>query len=314
MTTSDVDREAHVACWVDSTPLLDDPARLRARADDQGHLFFRGLLPAQDVLRVRAEMLAVVEQFGWRAPGQHALGGMIDVEALNRVAEVELRTDIGVSAAAYAAVQKLESVHRLPHHPKLLSLYETLFGGRVLVHPRHIARMITPHHAMVPTPPHQDFPLIQGTDQTWTCWLPIGDCPRAMGGLTVLRGSHRKGCLPIEPARGAGRIAAQLCPSESDWVAGDFACGDVLTFPSYTVHKALPSQVTDQIRLSMDVRYQPADQAVEHKSLLPHCNLTWDEIYADWKRDDLKYYWRREQLELTPFDDTLLRPGGRRIC
>lgn len=300
--------------YVDSTPLLNDPPALAARGLADGYLFFRGLLPKEDVLRVRADLLSVVDRYGWRAPGQDALGGAIDVDSLNRVPNEQMRDDIGVSHAAYDDVQKLESVHRLPHHPNLRSLYRTLFGGEVLVHARHIVRMVTPHRMMVPTPPHQDFPLIQGTSNTWTAWFPIGDCPRELGGLTVLRRSHKLGPVPITPARGAGNIATQLCPGETDWVEGDFDAGDVLTFPSYTIHKALKCHLKDQIRLSFDVRYQPVGEVVEHKSLLPHCDLTWDEIYAGWTSDDLKYYWRQLPLTMSEFDPTLLQPGARRIC
>ena len=224
-----------------------------------------------------------------------------------------MRTDIGVSLAAYHEVQRLESMHRLPHHPRLLAVYRALFGGEVLVHPRHIARMITGHRCMAPTPPHQDFPLIQGTANTWTAWIPLGDCPRELGGLTVCRRSHQAGYIPVAPASGAGGIAAQLCPREQDWVDGDFAAGDVLTFPSLTVHRALPCRFKDQIRLSLDVRYQPVDEAVEAQSLLPHCDLAWADIYAGWRRAKLQYYWRRLPLHVSPWDETLLQPK-RRIC
>ena len=224
-----------------------------------------------------------------------------------------MRLDIGVSNAAYDDVQRLESVHRLPHHARLLALYRTLFGGDMLVHPRHIIRLITPHRAMVPTPPHQDFPLIQGTSNTWTCWFPLGDCPREMGGLTVLRSSHRLGYVPIQTARGAGGMAVQLCPGERDWVEGDYETGDVLTFPSYTVHRALRCQFKDQVRLSFDVRYQPADEPVEARSLSPHCGLSWEDIYAGWERHDLRYYWRDLPLHQSPWDGALHQPT-RRIC
>ena len=298
---------------MDSSSLLGDPAALRTRAVQEGYLFFRGLLPAADVLEVRRHELAVVERYGWRAPGQDSLGGRLNTDALNAVPEAPMRTDIGVSIAAYHDVQRLESMHRLPHHPRLLEVYRALFGSEVLVHPRHIARMITPHRCMVPTPPHQDFPLIQGTANTWTAWIPLGDCPRELGALTVCRRSHEAGYIPVVHAPGAGGIAAQLCPHEHDWVAGDFALGDVLTFPSLTVHRALPCRFRDHIRLSLDVRYQSVDEPVEAKSLLPHCDLTWAEIYAGWHNVELKYYWRRLSLQMSPWDETLLQPK-RRIC
>jgi len=301
--------------YIDSSAALRDGdfEALRASANVEGYLFFRKLLPDEDILRVRNDLLAIVERHGWRRPGLDPLDGSIDVDALDRVSESAMRTDIGVSLAAYHDVQKLESFHALPHHPALLELYRGLFDRDVLVLAQKIARMITAHHAMTATPPHQDFPHIQGSRNTWTCWFPLGDCPRSMGALTVLHGSHRAGYMPVQPAQGAGGIAVQLCPGEEQWVEGDFEPGDVLTFPCFTVHKALPSRFKQQIRLSMDVRYQPANEPINAKSLEPHCDLTWEEIYTDWQHDELKYYWRRSSPRLAPTDASLLQPG-RRIC
>jgi ectoine hydroxylase-related dioxygenase (phytanoyl-CoA dioxygenase family) len=298
--------------FVDSTDLLGDPASLRDRAGRDGYLFFRGLLPASDLAELRSDMLAIVEQNGWLETGS-GVDDRIDAQALDRVPDEEMRLDVGVTHAAYDQVQKLESFHRLPHHPRLLSVFEALFGEPVMVHPRHIARMITPHRAMVPTPPHQDFPLIQGTTNTWTCWIPLADCPRERGGLAVLRGSQRDGVLPVSASRGAGGIAVQLCPNEKDWVSTNYRAGDVLTFMSHTVHRALSCRNKQTIRLSLDVRYQPLSEPIEANSLLPHCALTWDQIYAGWKSDELKYYWNRESLQLLPWDDGLPK-YQRRIC
>jgi hypothetical protein len=300
--------------FIDSTDLFGDPAALRARGEEEGYLFFRKLIPAEAILEVRRDLLGVVDRHGWRKAGQGPLGGAIDGEALARVPDEQMRGDIGVSGKAYDDVQKLQSVHRLPHHPNLIALYRTLFGEEVLAHPRHIIRMITNHRVMHPTPPHQDFPLIQGTSNTWTCWFPIGDCPRSMGSLTVLRQSHRLGYVPIEPAHGAGGIAAQLCPTENHWMEGDFSIGDVLTFPSFTVHKALRTQVPGEIRLSFDVRYQPLGEIVEPRSLMPHCELTWEQVYEGWTDRELQYYWKQLPLKFSTFDDTLLKPTMRRIC
>lgn len=299
--------------FADSTPILGDPERLRSRGDKDGCLFFRSLLPADDVLGVRRDLLAVVDRHGWRAPGQDALGGRIDLDALNRVPEEDMRTDIGVSLHAYRDAQRVESAHRLPHHPALVSLFESLFGDEVLVHARHIIRMVTGHRCMVPTPPHQDFPLIQGTPQTWTAWIPLGDCPRTMGGLSVLRGSHKLGYVPVAESKGAGGIAAQTCPGETDWLEADYRAGDVLVFNSLTIHKALRCQQKEMIRLSLDVRYQAAGEPIEARSLLPHVDLDWDEIYAGWEKGDLKYYWSRFKPEFTPYNDNLRVPS-RRIC
>lgn len=297
----------------DSTPLLGDKSALLERAGHDGYLFFRGLLPRDLVLQLREQMLQVVDSFGWRVANQDKLGGRIDLEALNRVPDESMREDIGVSKEAYCEAQKLELLHSLPHHPKLIALYRELFGDEVLVHPRHIARMITGHRCMVPTPVHQDFPLIQGTDKTWTCWIPLGDCPRSMGGLTVLRGSHKQGYMPISRVKGPGSIAAQLCEHETDWVEVDYEAGDILTFPAFTAHRALPCQDKSLIRLSLDVRFQPKSEPIAPKSLLTHCELTWETIYEGWQSNDLQYYWKKENPTMATWNEDLLQPG-RRIC
>jgi len=71
--------------FTDSTPLLQDWDALRARAEEDGFLFFKRFLPREEVLEVRADELAVVERHGWRQPGQDALGGRINLDAINRV-------------------------------------------------------------------------------------------------------------------------------------------------------------------------------------------------------------------------------------
>ena len=112
--------------FTDSTPLLQSGnfEGLRQRANDDGHLFFKGLLPPQELQRVRQDMLAIVEKYGWRQPGQDANGGRIDLDILNQVPDDEMRSDIGVSREAYHDVQKLNSFHKIPHHPNLIALYQ----------------------------------------------------------------------------------------------------------------------------------------------------------------------------------------------
>ncbi len=301
--------------FIDSTPLYEaeDWEGLRRREREEGYLFFKQLLPKEPLRELRMQMLEVVERYGWLSKTEPKNKGCLDMDAVNAVPEEAVRLDIGVPFKAYEDVQRLEAFHRLPHHPNLLKLYEGIFGEPVLVHARHIARMVTPHPAMEPTPQHQDFPLIQGTSNTWTCWFPLSDCPRDLGGLTVLRQSDRLGYVPIQSALGAGNISAQLCTGEDTWVEGDYEMGDVLTFPAYTIHRALRSNYKDRIRLSLDVRYQPLSEDIEYRSLESHCDLSWEQIYADWEEEDLKYYWRKYGLKTSPWDNRLMQPS-RRIC
>jgi ectoine hydroxylase-related dioxygenase (phytanoyl-CoA dioxygenase family) len=184
---------------------------------------------------------------------------------------------------------------------------EAISEEQVLVHPRHIARMMFPTKANAPTPPHQDHVHIQGTKTVYTCWLPAGDFPETLGGLAVMPGSHKLGLLPLRASEGAGGRAVILDGVEQTWSHGDFRAGDAIIFHSLTVHKSVPNQFPDRMRLSVDYRYQPLSLPLEEKSLKSHCDMiTWDEVYAGWPTDDLKYYWQKHDLAFEEFDYSLL--------
>ena len=302
--------------YIDSKPLLDagDFDGLRERVSEEGYLFFRGLVPKEPIFELRKKILDVVNAYGWLREGPNGEDNYIDKEAIDQVPYDSMKYGLGVSDEAYEDINRIEEFHRLPHHSNLLQLYRGLFNDEVLVHARHIARVVTPHKDIVPTPQHQDYPLIQGSKNFWTCWFPLGDCPREQGSLTVLRKSQHNGVIPVEKVKGAGEIAAQLCPGEDAWVEGDFEAGDILTFPCYTVHRALPTQHPRLARLSMDLRYQPLSEEVEKRSLEPHAyKMTWDEIYENWESDALKYYWKHLPLKMAPWDESYVQPK-RRIC
>lgn len=300
--------------FVDSTSLLDDPPALRARAEEDGFLFFRQFLPREPILELRRQILQIVQRHGWLKAGTDPMDGIADLDAVAESDRKEPLGRIGVTAGAYRDIQKLELFHLLPHHPRILSMYATLMGTEVLPHPRHIARVLVPAPSLSPTPPHQDYIYIQGTRRFWTLWFPLGDCPKSLGGLSILHGSHREPVLDVVAADGAGGKESILCGKDYEWAQDDYACGDVITFPSHTVHKGLPNQFRDRIRLSCDLRYQPADEEIEEKSLAPHMNVaTWDEIYAGWGNERLKYYWRSRSLQMSPWDASLLK-SKERIC
>jgi ectoine hydroxylase-related dioxygenase (phytanoyl-CoA dioxygenase family) len=265
-------------------------------------------LPRQAVLDLRRQILLVCQKYGWLAPGAELMDAIADPTA----EQMEPFCGVGVTREAYADVYRLEAFHRLAQHAAIVDVMEKLMGETVLAHPRHIARLMFPTKANAPTPPHQDHIFIQGSKTVFTCWLPLGDCSEALGGLRVMRGSHRLGVLPVRAAEGAGGRTVILDGVEQEWCHGDFAAGDALVFHSLTVHRAVPNMLKDHLRLSVDYRYQPISLPIEDKSLQPHCDvLAWDEAYAGWQSTDLQYYWRKYKLDLQEFDDSLLstQPG-----
>lgn len=303
----------------DSSNLISRPDELRLRASRDGFLFFRGLLDPEPLLDLRVAALNVINHHGLRAPNATGLSGKLNLVRLNELPADEMRVDIGVTRAMYFELQRIPELHRLPHHPSLIGLYRVLLDSEIFVHPRHIMRAMTPHPATGATPPHQDFPLIQGSPETWTCWFPLGDCSLDLGPLAVLRGSHTNGYLPVGTGDKGGHWTdwgAQLCERETDWVSTSFKVGDVLTFPSFTVHRSLRPVIRDEIRLSMDVRYQRVSDPIEAKSLTNHSDREWSDVYEGWptEAEGLQYYWTPNKLSISPWDESLMLPSTRRIC
>jgi hypothetical protein len=274
----------------ESTALLGQPEALRNQMQEDGYLFFRGLLPLSVVDEVYQAILQICREQGWADAAGHAQGP----------ARIEGAPDFW---EVYDRVQTLELFHALPHRPELLRLIEILVQEQPFLHPRNIARITFPQTEQFTTPAHQDFVHIQGTPDVYTTWIPLRDCPVALGGVAVLAGSHGLDVLPVHKASGAGGLGVDTDELALAWHTSDYGAGDVLCFHSHTVHKGLPNRTTDQLRISVDYRYQGVSGALVEDGLLPHYNrLTWDQIYQDWQRPELQYYWRNLPLHTVTRD------------
>ncbi len=262
---------------VDSTPLLGDPQALRARLDDDSHLLFRGLLPRDDLLDARRAVAGALDRTGWIAAGTDPM------EA--RPGPSACREGEDGYFAMYAAVQGCDEFHRFAHHPALRALAQDVLGGELLVYPLKILRAALPQDPDFITPAHQDYPLIQGNVDVLTMWIPLGDVPARMGGLRVLRRSHRHGFRRVRSRHGTGGVGVDVRDDDPRWVTADFAAGDVLLFHSLSVHGSRPN-TTDRLRLSVDFRYQRADDPIAAFALQPHWHPRvppFAELTRDWE-------------------------------
>jgi len=271
---------AAAPAMVDSTALLGEGEALRRRLDRDSHLLLRGLLPRADVLDIRAQIATTLQDRGWIAAGGDPAEAHPGPRACREGGET--------FPDMYAAVQAMESFHRFAFHPHLRALASAVLDahgdGELLVYPLKILRAGLPQDPGFITPPHQDFPLIQGTVDVLTMWIPLGDVPAAMGGLRVLRGSHRHGFRRVHGMVGTGGVGVRVRHDDPRWVATDFRAGDVLLFHSLTVHGSVPN-TTDRLRLSVDFRYQRSDDAVVDFGLRPHyfpLIPDWDELTRGW--------------------------------
>lgn len=287
-----------------STELLGDADALRARIDEDGYLYLPQVLDRDKIQRLRDEMLQVLDKGGW------LIGGRFLSQALS--VQFPVREGDDAFAVVYDEVQKLESLHALAHDEALVAIMRQVVGPTAFPHPLKIARLAFPMNHEVSTPPHQDFPNNQGTTSLTASWIPVGDCSRKLGGLAVLRGSNRYGVLPLGHHPGAGNRQA-LVPDEMleelRWVTTDYEIGDVLLFPSTTVHASLNNE-TDSMRLSVDFRYQLEGEPLTPIVLEPHFQrITWEDVYEGWERTDYQYYWRDLDYEVVPFESIPLARG-----
>jgi hypothetical protein len=198
-----------------SSDLAGQPAALRERMKQDGYLFFRGLLPATAVSEVYDAILAICQACNWADSAGHAQG-QPRLEGRPEFWEV------------YDQVQCLEVFHALAHRPELLQIIEILVQETPFAHPRNIARISFPQAENFTTPPHQDYVHIQGTPDVYTAWIPLSDCPQALGGVAVLAGSHTHDILPVHKASGAGGLGVDTDHLSLSWHTSDYRAGDVL--------------------------------------------------------------------------------------
>ena len=269
----------------DGTSLLKDPQLLHALAHNEGVVLLRGLIPQMDLEPVRQVMTTAAKEVGWLTRGK-GLPGV-----------VESGSD-PCWQRWYQKVQSARVFHALPHVPAIQAAMRCVLGGAVLTHPRNIARCVGPRTKAFTTPPHQDVWYIGGTSNIWTLWAPMTDCPEELGGLAVLPKTHLLGHLASRQATGAGGRGI-ACALGDTWAWEPLVAGDVLIFHGQTIHQGCDNQ-SERLRLSVDLRFQRADEPVRHDSLEPHYHLqSWEDIYRDWAPDDkLRYFWQRQKLKI----------------
>ena len=169
----------------ESNDLLKDPSGLRKRLRDDGYLFLRSILPREEVLNLRYQILEICEEAGWLRHGSNFIDGQTDRPPIME------RDDEYVPV--YAKIQALEAFHRLKLNKNIISIMETIFQESVFPFPATIGRIAFPRNNERATPPHQDWIFVRGSVDTLSCWVPLGDIPSEVGGLKLLERSHKAG-------------------------------------------------------------------------------------------------------------------------
>jgi len=268
------------------------PHVLKDEMDSHGYVLIRELLPSDDLYNLLEKIAQIVYDAGWLLPDHNSLERMVNASAACGDPDPSFMS-------AYEQIFSLEAFHAFAHHSALQQVMSMLVGPHLLVHPKPIGRLIFPNCERLIIHAHQDHAAIAGDPESFTAWIPLHDCPVELGPLQILEASHQFGLQEASP--GTGYIPKDAARG-GDWVGGQINAGDVLIFHSLTVHAASPN-VSSQLRISMDCRFQSYDKALNPSTLVfagSANGRTWEKVYASWQSDDLKYFWKRMPLKFKP--------------
>ncbi|MYW69349.1 phytanoyl-CoA dioxygenase [Streptomyces sp. SID8379] len=246
---------------------LGDRQALRARYARDGYLFLRGFFAAETVRGFRRHYFRALAPSGLTAPGTDPADG-VAAEPYDVDRALFRTTLFGgiVPGAAYA---------ELCAHPRLVAFYRWFFGvDEVHLHRRKIIRHNVPGEQGIGSATQAHYDLVylrEGTENVLSSWIPLGDCPVERGGLVYLEGSHHR-VKEEERSGSTRRPAASLTADlpglaeefDSRWLIADYAAGDMVVHSPYLVHAALDNRDPGRVmRLSTDIRYQPAAEPVD---------------------------------------------------
>jgi hypothetical protein len=231
----------------------------RLRRD--GYLFLRGALDPERVWEFRRYYFGALQPTGLvHDPARGTVSGADpDVAQLRRI----LFRDI------VPGRQYLEFCTQ----PAIRGWFEWFLRDWPFLHRRKLIRHTRPGENGVGTATQAHYDLVylrEGTDRVLSAWIPLGDCPTSLGGLTYLQDSHHR-VLAEERAGGVQRtgwITADL-PGLADrydtrWLVTDYAAGDLVIHSAYLIHAALDNvDPNGTMRLSTDIRYQRSDLPID---------------------------------------------------
>ena len=227
----------------DSKHLLGDWAALRRLIATDGYVFVRGLLDPVEVGAVGRAGLGFLQSAGWTAPGTDP----VQARPQSPVRAIKMRDAFG--QPGYREIVADPGFTRIPFATPLAELMAQILGPAGFCYPLKLPRVVYPV-SFAPRQPgnyvHKDYRSVQ---DMFTCWVPLGDVPRTLGGLALEPGSQQS--VQVRP-----RPLDDLPPR---WLTTDYQAGDVLVFHCLTTHAALPNR-EDRMRFSAEYRWQLADQ------------------------------------------------------
>lgn len=252
---------------------------LKKELRERGYLYFKNFFNAELVNDCRQAVLNVLWELKW-------------LEYPSEKCSVVHRLNSPEFYQCIETLMQQEILHDLAYYPKLQNLMSFIIGEDPFAHLRKMVRLSHPFemNSKDLTPSHQDIFYVRGEVDTFTCWIPLGNYSRGLGGLQMAEGSHVNGIYSTS-ANDEGRFGCQLADideSKFNWKQADYQLGDLLLFHSLTLHAAAPN-FGDEFRISLDCRFSSAKGIINEDQLLPPYYpkvKPWEEITKKWKNPD----------------------------
>lgn len=244
---------------LDSTGDVGDPELMRQRMEQEGYLFFHGMIPAERALQVKRDMLAVLRE-------HHLLEDDGNENPLWSGGPEPTEAEYMV---VYDQLVRLESLLQLAQSPEIVNVLESVVGEPVNLWEQKLIRIVYPDPQM--TAPqgvgaHQDGDpkLAYQTSHFYTGWISLMEINRNIGGLAIAPRSHQQGILHstgsvASSSSAAARADYGLDATTLPWRSAEFRPGSAILFHCHTPHRGLANH-SDRLRLSCDFRYQPASE------------------------------------------------------
>ena len=162
------------------------------RLSEQGYLYLPGFLDPRTVAGFRRHYFATLAGTGLIAAGTDPEDGVAG--AADEVDQAALRTRL------FRQIVPSPEYRGFCEQARIKDWFAWLLDDEVYLHRRKIIRHTRPDEHRDPqrlgvgsaTQAHYDLLYLrEGSDQVLSMWIPLGDCPRELGGLIYLEGSHR---------------------------------------------------------------------------------------------------------------------------
>lgn len=235
------------------------------RLRSQGYLLLRDQIPVEDVLAFRDFYFSALTSTGLVDADTDPVDGIAGAGPVDRATFRRILFDEIVPSPQYQAFCASAAVG---------GWFRWFLAGDVHLHRRKILRHTQPGENGIGTATQAHYDLVylrEGTDRVLSMWIPLGECPTSLGGLTYLEGTHhaimaeeREGRLKRPAASITADLPGLAEEYDARWLVTDYRAGDVMVHSAHLVHAALDNvDTTGRMRLSTDIRYQRLDEPID---------------------------------------------------